>query len=180
MTRLNATALSVLRESGVSPSMWARANWCADGTWTGDRCGCPDDRCTGHRHDEGEDCGCLETLLPDFLKGTGLAIFDPAVLPPVRRSGDTWYRPRKLTAEPVHEDDEMAGVIVFGTHSLTLAQPLADALVVREIGAGWRAVWSGNGWWRDGFEHGQRRWLTDDINGRAGVLFGRIEETGGQ
>jgi hypothetical protein len=31
--------------------------------WGGDSCGCPDDRCIGHHHDAGEDCGCLRVAL---------------------------------------------------------------------------------------------------------------------
>lgn len=34
--------------------------WFPDGTWRGDSCGCPDDRCRdGYHHDLDDDCGCL-------------------------------------------------------------------------------------------------------------------------
>lgn len=31
--------------------------------WTGDSCGCPDDRCIGHHHADTDPCGCLDVLL---------------------------------------------------------------------------------------------------------------------
>ena len=178
--KLTGTALAVLRDHGVSPALWARANYSPDGTWHGDVCGCPDSgRCAnGFHHMREDDCGCLPALLESFLSGEGF--FADGVLPPVQRWDGTWYRPRKLAAERVDEDDEMSGVLVFGTHSPKVAQPLADALVVAENGAGWRAVYSGCGWWRDGFEHGRRSWIDDESGGRAAVLFGHITEAGGQ
>lgn len=177
--KLTATALATLREHGVSPALWARANYTPDGTWHGDVCGCPDSgRCANGFHHMGtDDCGCLTVLLGLFLRGEGM--FARGVLPPVRRPDGRWYVPRTLTAERVGDDDEMmTGVIVFGTHIAAVAQPLADALAARELGAGWHAVYSGGGWWRDGFEHGRRCWLTDETHGRAGVLFSRLTETG--
>ena len=69
MTRLNETAKAMLRDAGVSQAAWARANGPADGSWGGDACGCPDDRCAGSHHGEDEDCGCLPVLLDQYLKG---------------------------------------------------------------------------------------------------------------
>ena len=65
-------AKDTLRGAGVSQAAWARANGYSDGRWFGDDCGCPDDRCIGYHHDEGEECGCLRTLLADYLNGEGL------------------------------------------------------------------------------------------------------------
>jgi hypothetical protein len=176
--KLTATALVTLREHGVSPALWARANYSPDGTWHGDVCGCPDSgRCAnGFHHMREDDCGCLPVLLDLFLRGEGM--FADGVLPPVQRPDGNWYVPRKLAAERVDEDDEFSGVIVFGTHNPAVAQPLADELAAREAGDGYRAVYSGGGWWRDGFEHGRRSWIADEISGRAAVLFGHITETG--
>lgn len=70
--KLNATAKTVLREAGVSQTAWARANWFPGGRWSGDACGCPDDRCRGYHHARSEDCGCLRALLADYLRGDGL------------------------------------------------------------------------------------------------------------
>lgn len=77
--KLNATAKAALLDAGVSEADWARANYSADGSWGGDACGCPDDRCIGHHHYEGEECGCLPVLLADYLSGEGFfAEFPPA------------------------------------------------------------------------------------------------------
>ena len=63
MSKLNERAKTALRDAGVSQAAWARTNYMADGKWCGDACGCPDDRCIGHHHDEDEECGCLPALL---------------------------------------------------------------------------------------------------------------------
>jgi hypothetical protein len=173
--KLNETATATLRDAGISPALWARANYSADGIWYGDACGCPDDRCIGYHHGGDEDCGCLDTLLADFLGGTGHRFADGA-LPPVRRLDGRWYHPQKLTAEQVTEDGELTEVLVFGTHNPDAARPLADALLAREIGREWRAEDPAPGWWRDGFRDGERHWLDDGTNGRAGVLFRRLTE----
>ena len=72
MPALNATAKAALRDAGVSQAAWARANYSPDGRWHGDACGCPDDRCMdGYHHFPGDECGCLRTLLADYLSGGG-------------------------------------------------------------------------------------------------------------
>ena len=49
--KLNDDAKAVLRDAGVSQAAWARANYMADGKWTGDPCGCPDSgRCMNGFH----------------------------------------------------------------------------------------------------------------------------------
>jgi hypothetical protein len=62
VTALNAAAKTALRDAGISQAAWTR-EWWTDGKWHGDLCGCPDDRCAGYHHDDGEDCGCLAVLL---------------------------------------------------------------------------------------------------------------------
>jgi hypothetical protein len=66
MSRLNEAARAELRNAGVAQRAWARHHF-ADGRWHGDRCGCPDDRCIGHHHDAGSDCGCLRVLLEELM-----------------------------------------------------------------------------------------------------------------
>ncbi len=80
MVRLNEAAKAVLRDAGVSQAAWARANWMADGKWCGDACGCPDSgRCmNGFHHMPDDECGCLRTLLADYLKGEGTFAEFPA------------------------------------------------------------------------------------------------------
>lgn len=176
--KLNPTARATLAAAGVPVALWARANYATGDrpTWTGDVCGCPDNRCAnGFHHISEDDCGCLPTLLELFLSGDGMLA--PGVLPPIPRPGGGFYLPKRLAAEPLCDDgDVISGVIVLGTHNRDLAQPVADKLASNEADGRYRAVWSGGGWWRDGFESGERRWVADEMHGRAGVLFGRIEE----
>ena len=61
--RLNAWATRVLTSAGFTESQWAVENGWSDGIWHGDACGCSDDRCIGHHHYQGEECGCLPVLL---------------------------------------------------------------------------------------------------------------------
>ena len=69
--KLNEDAKVALRDAGVSQAAWARANYSSDGSWSGDACGCPDDRCAGYHHDEDEECGCLRVLLSQYLNDEG-------------------------------------------------------------------------------------------------------------
>ncbi|MFF5988110.1 hypothetical protein [Prauserella flavalba] len=70
MTKLNARAREELHWAGISQAAWARQHF-QDGHWHGDACGCPDDRCVGHHHDENDDCQCLPALLTDRLPTSG-------------------------------------------------------------------------------------------------------------
>lgn len=64
MTALNAAARAVIRGAGFTLAEWSRMHGGTDGKWTGDQCGCPDDRCANGFHHTGTyDCGCLPTLL---------------------------------------------------------------------------------------------------------------------
>jgi hypothetical protein len=70
-SKLNEDAKAALRDAGVSQAAWARANYSTDGSFLGDACGCPDDRCIGYHHFDAEDCGCLPVLLEQYLNGEG-------------------------------------------------------------------------------------------------------------
>jgi len=49
--------------------------------WSGDECGCPDDRCAnGFHHMGADDCGCLPAMLGDWLAGDPYRFF--AIKPP--------------------------------------------------------------------------------------------------
>jgi hypothetical protein len=80
MTALNATAKAALKEAGISQAAWARANYCPDGIWRGDACGCFDNRCANGYHHVGEDdCGCLPVLIESYqrwLRGEDAGSFD--------------------------------------------------------------------------------------------------------
>jgi hypothetical protein len=100
-----------------------------------------------------------------------------AELAAIRRPDGSLYRPRKLVACPVNDEDEIiAGVVVFGTHDPRRAQLLADEIVRLYADSGCVAASPGTVWWRDGFECGQRRWVTDEQRGRAGVWFSDIAD----
>jgi hypothetical protein len=96
---------------------------------------------------------------------------------PITRPNGRPYRARKVTAHVLSDEmDFFSGVLVTGTHDEGRALELARALVMRELGEGYQPICSGSGWWRDGMESGERRWIADDERGMAGVLFGKVEE----
>ncbi len=68
MAQLNAAALEALAAAEISVTDWARANMMGE-KWRGDICGCPDDRCIGFHHHGPDDCGCLPTLISEYLAG---------------------------------------------------------------------------------------------------------------
>lgn len=84
------------------------------------------------------------------------------------------YHPRKVTGQIIGEEDE--GVLILGTHDLERAQALADQMAAYEAGPGATAVRPWRGWFRDGFSSGRREWITDEVRGRAGVVFPEITE----
>lgn len=99
-------------------------------------------------------------------------------LPAISRPNGKPYRPRELVACAVTDTayDELAGVVVLGTHDPGTAQALADNYVQWQLGSRHRAVDPVLVWWRDGFSGGSRAWVTDEIHGRAGVWFREIVE----
>lgn len=97
--------------------------------------------------------------------------------PPIIRPNGKPYRPRRLSAHAVvANEDELTGIIIFGTHDPGAAQPLADRYVTRWLEDDYCAVDPVVGWWRDGFGGGSRVWVADDVRGRAGVWFREIAE----
>jgi hypothetical protein len=95
----------------------------------------------------------------------------------IARPSGKAYQPRKCVAYPVTDGDyEPVGVLVLGTHDTARAQLLADDWVAFYVDGGCVAVDPVTGWWRDGFGCGGRRWVTDEIRGRAGVWFREIVE----
>jgi hypothetical protein len=67
--RLNLDARDTIRWSGVSIADYIR-RYAPDGDWRGDRCGCPDDRCIDHHHDQNDDCLCLPATLDEMVGPT--------------------------------------------------------------------------------------------------------------
>lgn len=62
MTRLDAAAREAIHAAGRTVADYVRERY-ATGTWAGEACGCPDDRCIGYHHERGAPCGCLAALL---------------------------------------------------------------------------------------------------------------------
>ena len=62
----------MLRAAGVSRKEYVE-HWFVPsgkphgGAWGGDSCGCSDDRCIGHHHDDSDDCGCFPVCLAEVL-----------------------------------------------------------------------------------------------------------------
>jgi hypothetical protein len=98
-------------------------------------------------------------------------------LTPIQRPNGKIYRSRAVTANAVVDEDQiLSGVIVLGTHDRERAQPLADRYARWQLGSGYAAASPRTGWYRDAFEGGERRWITDEERGRAGVYFAEIAE----
>lgn len=82
MTKLNSEARRVLADAGITVRDWityggwltdvtdeaGNREWIPETEWRGDECGCTDDRCIGHHHDEHEECGCLPALIQERTK----------------------------------------------------------------------------------------------------------------
>jgi hypothetical protein len=77
---LTPVAIATLGMAGITPQQWIEA--ASYGyvppagqtlTWSGDLCGCTDDRCANGFHHMGlTDCGCLPVLIDEYLsKGLG-------------------------------------------------------------------------------------------------------------
>lgn len=87
------------------------------------------------------------------------------------------YRPRKVTAEAIVDDDGVeCGVVVLGTHDTARAQALANEYVARHVDSRDVAACPEPGWYRLGVDSGTFCWVTDEEHGRAGVWFREIVE----
>lgn len=95
MTALSAHARETLKDSGLSPARWIEA-YGNEGKRTGDKCGCFDDRCIGHDHDEHDECQCLSALIEFYFRDQN-AIEDGKAV---------WTAPllALLSGEPVDEE----------------------------------------------------------------------------
>jgi hypothetical protein len=90
-------------------------------------------------------------------------------LPPIRRPDGRLYRPRRIVVIPWDDWHGSSGALVLGTQDIGHARVLAEA----ECRYRWDS-YAGRaalGWWRDGFENGERAWVWDVVRGRAGVSF---------
>lgn len=95
-----------------------------------------------------------------------------AELEPVTRPNGKLYRPRRLRAFYCEDDyTGQAEVLVLGTHAQSVALPLAFAEANYRLADGSLDAVPSPGWWRDGFENGERAWVYDDVRGAAGLRF---------
>lgn len=101
---------------------------------------------------------------------------EAVVTEPITRPNGKTYRSRKVTGHAVvDEDDMVVAVLVLGTHDIERARPLAEECVRLWVDGGYTAASPVTGWWRDGFQLGQRCWVDDQVRGRAGVWFKAVE-----
>jgi hypothetical protein len=95
-------------------------------------------------------------------------------LPAIVRPNGKTYQPRKIAVEAWENDNASdgwtVGAIVFGTHDVDFARPLATE-AVRRFDDDMVALGAETGWYRDGFQGGERTWVDDPDLGRAGVWF---------
>lgn len=98
-------------------------------------------------------------------------------LEPVTRPNGKVYRPRKVAAYPVSDDDydALTGVVVLGTHDVGLAGALGAQAAAYWADEPVAVVNPAVGWYRLGYSWGELTWLHDEVTGRAGVMF-RVTE----
>lgn len=68
MAELSQQALATLAQHNVVPSAYIAHYSGPDEIWSGDTCGCADDRCIGFHHEGADGCHCLEVWIEEFLK----------------------------------------------------------------------------------------------------------------
>jgi hypothetical protein len=65
--RLGEQARNTLRASNIDPDVFAKLHGDASAdTWSGDACGCTDDRCIGYHHADHEACGCITAEIDSY------------------------------------------------------------------------------------------------------------------
>lgn len=97
--------------------------------------------------------------------------------PAIPRPNGRLYRPRSIRVQAWENDDwpETCGVIVLGTHDLTVARPLAEQWCRRWHGATY-AIDPALGWWRAGYHYGRPMWFRDETRGAAGISWTASDE----
>lgn len=103
----------------------------------------------------------------------------------ITRPNGKAYRPRKIHGTTVGNEDEISGVVVFGTHDVEEALPIAHTILTEQLREmGWDdrddlALVEGSErqvWWRKdlaGFEDNTPyyHYVIDEVVGAAGVRF---------
>jgi len=81
--------------------------------WTGDRCGCPDDRCAGFHHDPDRECGCLETTLGEYAAAASGCMVCRRPVESANVARHVFDRAR-MALMPVHPDCRPAALAMLG------------------------------------------------------------------
>lgn len=110
---------------------------------------------------------------------TAGAISGPKIATEFTRPNGKTYRPRKLglqthSWENTDGYDDSCGVIVFGTLSPDEAHESAIQACRYWYGMA-TAENPEPGWYRSGFQNGQRMWISDGDRGRPGVMFEAVD-----
>jgi len=104
-------------------------------------------------------------------------------IPAIERPNGKLYRPRKIEAVGLGNDDEITHILIFGTHDARFAETFAGPELERLTGefyyTDYRLEISGQGecgWWRRdlaGWDEGapMYQFAKDPEKGRAGVMF---------
>jgi len=156
MTQLNSEARRVLADAGITVRDWITyggwltdvtdeagdRHWIPETEWRGDECGCTDDRCIGHHHEEHEECGCLPALIQERTKArdaydiwqdyrAAVEAKDGSAQDAARSRADEWVRrhyPRALTFS--------LDAFVNGESGISATYPpLADGSIPSYVGA---------------------------------------------
>lgn len=99
-------------------------------------------------------------------------------LPAIERPNGKLYRPRKISARILADEDGIeSSVLVTGTHDIGRALIIARAVAHQCVGADCEPGSPELGWWREAIRNHDPFWEWDEARGAAGVMF-EVGETG--
>ncbi len=97
--------------------------------------------------------------------------------PPIVRPNGKLYKPTKVIAyawDNRDVTDDECGIVVLGTHDVDRARRLAESALDWPLGLGmpyYIATKADIGWFRQGYNSWGPAWISDEVRGRAGVMF---------
>lgn len=150
MTKLNSEARRVLADAGITVRDWityggwltdvtdeaGNREWIPETEWRGDECGCTDDRCIGHHHDENEECGCLPALIEEHRKQERASVAGRAVWAAHLRAADSG------TTEDRAAADELAAAWISEYYTGAVSHSLTES----PRGITYRNQWNDTTW----------------------------------
>ncbi len=131
MPQLNAEALEALWDAGTTEVEWAQVHFGQD-DWLGDSCGCPDNRCEGHHHSEGDACKCLASLLEERPDAT-MNVLHYRLAQTEHEYSEALQRFRQTP----DDDEEAFEAYVNARMNLTFVTALHDAEAISTGGIEW-------------------------------------------